>query len=122
RLFDRLGARQLCDGAVIAVVSDHGEGLNDHGESEHGIFLYREALHVPWLLRLPGDAGRGSRMHGAAGIVDVAATLLDLAGARADALDGQSELPALGRGSLPARTVTSPARHRRARAGVGRAC
>src|SRR5439155_15351882 len=78
RFLDRLRARQLFDRAVIAVVSDHGEGLNDHGEAEHGIFLYREALRVPWILRLPGG-GAGTRMAGTAGEVDVPATLLALA-------------------------------------------
>ena len=34
--------------------SDHGEGLGDHGEREHGVFLYREALQVPLVLKLPG--------------------------------------------------------------------
>ena len=34
-------------------MSDHGEGLGDHGESEHGVFLYREVLQVPLLVKLP---------------------------------------------------------------------
>ena len=45
-------ARGWLDRAIVAVVSDHGEGLGDHGESEHGILLYRESLRVPWILRL----------------------------------------------------------------------
>ena len=72
------------------IVSDHGEGLGDHGEAEHGILLYREALHVPWILRLPGGRRSGRRVAGTLGLVDVAATLLDLAGARSPALDGQT--------------------------------
>ena len=36
------------------VVRSWREGLGDHGESEHGIFLYREAVHVPLVVRLPG--------------------------------------------------------------------
>ncbi|HVT02552.1 MAG TPA: sulfatase-like hydrolase/transferase [Thermoanaerobaculia bacterium] len=43
----------LYDRALIILVSDHGEGLDQHGEQEHGIFLYREALQVPLILKLP---------------------------------------------------------------------
>jgi arylsulfatase A-like enzyme/Flp pilus assembly protein TadD len=107
RLLDRLRARSLFDRAIVAVVSDHGEGLNDHGESEHGIFLYREVLHVPWILRLPHGDGGGRRIQGAAGLVDVAATLLGLAG-RASAgagRDGQFVLAGLTGNRLRDRTV-----------------
>ena len=90
RLLDRVKARGWLDRAIVAVVSDHGEGLGDHGETEHGILLYRETLHVPWILRLPGGAGAGRRIAGTLGLVDVAATLLDLAGLDAGGLDGQT--------------------------------
>jgi choline-sulfatase len=90
RLLDRVKARGWLDRAIVAIVSDHGEGLGDHGETEHGILLYREALHVPWILRLPGGAGAGRRIKGTLGLVDVAATLLDLAGLDAGGLDGQT--------------------------------
>ena len=42
-----------CDGSASTIarssslLSDHGEGLGEHGEDEHGILLYRWALHVP---------------------------------------------------------------------------
>ncbi len=71
-------------------VSDHGEALGDHGEREHGFFLYRETVRVPSIVRLPGAAGGGRRVKGPVGLVDVAATLLDLAGLPADGLDGVS--------------------------------
>src|SRR5207253_2177753 len=50
RLVDRLNVRGRLQKSIVAVVSDHGEGLGDDGEAEHGIFLYRESLHVPWML------------------------------------------------------------------------
>jgi arylsulfatase A-like enzyme/Flp pilus assembly protein TadD len=50
------------DRAVVIVTSDHGEGLGDHGEEQHGIFLYREAIHVPLFLKLPGGFGAGRRV------------------------------------------------------------
>jgi arylsulfatase A-like enzyme/Tfp pilus assembly protein PilF len=95
RFLGRLKALGAYDKAVIAVVSDHGEGLGDHGEAEHGMFLYREALHVPLLLRLPGGLRGGTRPTGTAGLVDLSATFLDLTGLRADDLDGVSLRPAI---------------------------
>ena len=44
RLLDSLRARGLYESATIIVLSDHGEGLGDHGEQEHGIFVYDEAI------------------------------------------------------------------------------
>ena len=90
RFFARLTARGLLDRAIVAVVSDHGEGLGDHGETEHGILLYREALHVPGILRLPGGAAGGRHVQGTLGLVDIAATLLDLSGLDAGGLDGRT--------------------------------
>jgi arylsulfatase A-like enzyme/Tfp pilus assembly protein PilF len=70
----------LYDRAVILLLSDHGEGLGAHGEQEHGIFLYREALQVPMILKLPGSRRGGSRVAQAAQIVDVFPTLHALVG------------------------------------------
>ena len=53
KFLDFLKAKGLYDGALIVLMSDHGEGLGDHGESEHGVFLYREVLQVPLLVKLP---------------------------------------------------------------------
>jgi arylsulfatase A-like enzyme/tetratricopeptide (TPR) repeat protein len=107
RFLDRLNARGLLTRAIVAVVSDHGEGLNDHGEAEHGIFLYREALRVPWILRLPGGTLGGTRVAGTVGEVDVAATLLDLAGLSSTGIDGQPVTAALTAGRVEDRTVYS---------------
>jgi tetratricopeptide (TPR) repeat protein len=50
---DHLKAKGLYDRSLIVFLSDHGEGLGDHGESEHGVFVYREAIQVPLLVKLP---------------------------------------------------------------------
>ena len=55
-----LKASGLYDRAIIIFTSDHGEGLSDHGEDQHGILLYREALWVPLLVKLPGSHQAGS--------------------------------------------------------------
>jgi len=106
RLLDRIKTRGWLDRAIVAIVSDHGEGLGDHGESEHGILLYREALQVPWILRLPGG-GSGRHIAGTLGLVDVAATLLDLAALDAGSLDGQSVRSALATNARVDRSVYS---------------
>jgi choline-sulfatase len=41
---------------AILVVGDHGEGLGDHGESQHGNLVYQSTMHVPLLLVGPGVA------------------------------------------------------------------
>ncbi len=45
------------DRSLIVFLSDHGEGLGDHGEDEHGVFLYRESIQVPLLVKLPRRDG-----------------------------------------------------------------
>ena len=60
-------------GALIAVLADHGEGLNQHGAPGHGL-TWEEQLHVPMLLRIPGVAPR--RIPWRVSLVDLAPTLL----------------------------------------------
>jgi arylsulfatase A-like enzyme/Tfp pilus assembly protein PilF len=90
RFLDRLKSRGLYDRAIVVLTSDHGEGLKDHGEDEHGIFLYREAVHVPLIVRLPGGVRAGTRVAGVVAQSDLAPTLLELAGVPADGMDGVS--------------------------------
>jgi arylsulfatase A-like enzyme/tetratricopeptide (TPR) repeat protein len=76
RFLDTLKARGLYDQALIVLLSDHGEGLGDHGEDEHGIFLYRESIQVPLLVKLPHSA-RASRVSGTVGLRDLMPAILD---------------------------------------------
>jgi arylsulfatase A-like enzyme/tetratricopeptide (TPR) repeat protein len=39
---------------AIVVLADHGEGLGDHGEMQHGNLLYQSTMHVPLVLAGPG--------------------------------------------------------------------
>jgi choline-sulfatase len=87
----RLG---VYDRAIVAFVSDHGEGLGDHEERQHGVFLYRSTTHVPFLLKLPGQLRAGTRFARPVGLVDFAPTVLALVGLRSgDSLDGKELLP-----------------------------
>lgn len=80
RLFDRLRALDVFDRATILLLSDHGEGLGDHGEQEHGLFLYQETIRVPLVVK-PSRWARGARRVAApVQHVDLAPTVLDLIG------------------------------------------
>jgi arylsulfatase A-like enzyme/Tfp pilus assembly protein PilF len=107
RFLDRLKARGVYDRALVVVTSDHGEGLGDHAEEEHGMFLYREAVRVPLFIRLPRGARGGLRVKGTVAQADVAATLLDLAGVAAPGLDGVSLREAIAKGAAGGRPVYS---------------
>jgi len=80
RLLDWLRTRGIYDRAVVILLSDHGEGLGDHGEKEHGILLYRENLQVPLIVKLPRQRRAGERVARPVGLVDVAPTLYELLG------------------------------------------
>jgi arylsulfatase A-like enzyme/Tfp pilus assembly protein PilF len=80
KLLSWLRLRGLYDGAMIAVMADHGEALGEHGEITHGMFLYDETIHVPLLFKLPQERSAGTRVDTRAELVDVLPTLLQTAG------------------------------------------
>lgn len=78
-LLEQLKARGLYDGALIAVMADHGESLGAHGEATHGIFLYDETIHVPLVIKLPGQVAAGKRIENQVELLDVMPTFLQAA-------------------------------------------
>ena len=81
RFVDYLKRKKLYDEALIVFLSDHGEGLGDHGEDEHGVLLYREELHVPLFVKLPKARRAGERVPRPVQIADVLPTVLAAVGA-----------------------------------------
>jgi choline-sulfatase len=97
KLLDYLRSQGLYDNALIAVAADHGESLGDHGELTHSIFLYDSTIHVPLLLKLPGNRLAGQRVTASASLVDLAPTLLEALGRTPPpAMQGHSLLPLIG--------------------------
>jgi len=95
-LFAGLRRLDLYDPSLIILLSDHGEALGDHGEEDHGVFLYREVMHVPLIIKLPGKQDGGSRIEAPAQLIDIAPTIIDWAGLPPNAqLQGKSLIPAL---------------------------
>ena len=78
---------------IVVVTADHGESLGEHGEPEHGIFLYQSTLQVPLIIAGPG-LPEGARIADPVRHVDVVPTVLDLLGILPPGdLDGESLLP-----------------------------
>jgi arylsulfatase A-like enzyme/Flp pilus assembly protein TadD len=115
RLLKYLKSHQLYDRSTILLLSDHGEGLGDHGEQEHGLLVYDEAIHVPLIVKQEGNAGAGRRVPNLVQHIDLVPTVLDLVKAPVPGdLRGRSLKPLLdGSGTLPAAPVYSEALYAR---------
>jgi choline-sulfatase len=100
-VLDRLDRLGLASSTLVAVVGDHGESLGDHGEVTHAMFVYEAALRVPMILWWPGHVPSARRIGALVRGIDLAPTLLDLAGVPAlSGAAGQSLMP-LVRGEAP---------------------
>jgi tetratricopeptide (TPR) repeat protein len=95
KFLDFLRRRGLYDRAVIVLLSDHGEGLMDHGEQEHGVLLYRASLQVPLIVK-PAGAREHREVDAPVGLIDVMPTILELAGCPAPRTRGRSLLASTG--------------------------
>jgi arylsulfatase A-like enzyme/Flp pilus assembly protein TadD len=97
KLLDYLRSQGLYDNSLIAVAADHGESLGEHGELTHSIFLYDSTIHVPLLVKLPGNRFVGKRVNATASLVDLAPTVLEgLGQTPPPAMQGRSLLPLIG--------------------------
>ncbi|MGA1826276.1 MAG: tetratricopeptide repeat protein [bacterium] len=79
RIFDTLSSYSLLDSTWIILVGDHGEGLGEHKEKYHGVFLYNSTLHVPLIMRYPAlitPAVVSSQIR----TIDIAPTILNVLG------------------------------------------
>jgi len=100
-VLDALRARGDYDRALIVLLSDHGEGLGEHDEDEHGVFLYRTTLQVPLIVKLPGAERGGTTVREPAALMDIHPTVRAVLGMPPDArMQGRSlfELDADGAG------------------------
>ena len=85
-LFSALG-----DDVLTIVTADHGEGLGEHGESTHGLFVYDSTIKVPLLFRGP-RVPRGAVIRDPVRTIDILPSILELVGERdaCAACQGQS--------------------------------
>jgi arylsulfatase A-like enzyme/Tfp pilus assembly protein PilF len=77
KLLAGLRSADIYDRALVAVMSDHGESLGEHGESTHGVFLYDSTIRVPLIIKFPHASFAAQRVSARVSLVDVAPTLLN---------------------------------------------
>ncbi|MBW2233014.1 MAG: sulfatase-like hydrolase/transferase [Deltaproteobacteria bacterium] len=95
-LLDELVALGVRDRTLVVVTADHGEGLGEHGEFTHSLFLYDATLRVPLIVHAPTALPQGRVIERQVSLVDVVPTVLDLLGIDAPGgLDGRSLLDQL---------------------------
>ncbi|HSR52220.1 MAG TPA: sulfatase-like hydrolase/transferase [Acidobacteriota bacterium] len=75
-LLEELRRQKLYEPSLVSLLSDHGEGLGDHGESRHGFFIYQSTIHIPWIVKFPSNRHAGSRPEDPVSIVDALPTFL----------------------------------------------
>jgi arylsulfatase A-like enzyme/predicted Zn-dependent protease len=90
RLLDWLDRSGLRGRTLVVATSDHGEGLGEHGEDEHLIFVYDTTLKVPAILSWPGVLPSGARVGGQFRSIDWVPTMLELLGQPPIAASGAS--------------------------------
>lgn len=111
RLLAGLDALGEAERTVVVITADHGEELGEHGVIGHTWYMTDPVLRVPLLIRAPGAIPAGVRVAGAVSLVDVAPTILELAGGDA------ASSPAVMQGTSLVAHVADPAGERfRARA------
>jgi arylsulfatase A-like enzyme/cytochrome c-type biogenesis protein CcmH/NrfG len=84
----------LYESSIVIVIGDHGEGLGEHHEDTHGIFLYDSTTHVPLIVKLPHQLYGNRVVDEQVRTIDILPTVLDAAGISVPhSLSGRTLMP-----------------------------
>ena len=114
RLIAALKERDLYNEALIIFTSDHGEEFQDHGKWLHGRSVFDELIHVPLVVKLPGNRHASLHIGRQVQSLDILPTALDALGVplpRQPHLDG-IPLQEVMEGTAPTRVAISEVGHR----------
>jgi arylsulfatase A-like enzyme/Flp pilus assembly protein TadD len=104
RIIDFLDRHNLRKRTLIVVVGDHGEGLGEHEEREHGHMLYNSTLRVPLIVAHPALCKPGHRVTEPISLVELLPMLEECLGLEVDAKRRERSLKAALHGeNLPTR-------------------
>ncbi len=73
--FAYLKDEDLYNSSMIIFTADHGEEFYDHRGKNHGVTLYNEVLHIPLIVKLPGNFRKGETKNRLGNIIDIAPTI-----------------------------------------------
>lgn len=106
-IVSRLEDRGMLDQTAVVVTSDHGEEFFEHGAFGHRRHLYDASIRIPLVMRYPERVPAGRRIAAPTGIVDIAPTLIEWAGAQPlPHILGQSVQPLLDGEAPPENSTT----------------
>jgi tetratricopeptide (TPR) repeat protein len=77
QVITKLKSLGLYDSTLLIITGDHGEGLGDHVELAHSYYIYQESIHVPLIIKLPGQH-KAKTVKDVAGLVDITPTVCSL--------------------------------------------
>ena len=96
QLFSALESNHQLESTIIVFASDHGYWYGEHGLSVERRLPYEEAIRIPLLVRYPRKFSAGGLVDDLALSIDLAPTLLELAGVSVpEYVDGRSLVPLL---------------------------
>ncbi|MGB8951743.1 MAG: sulfatase-like hydrolase/transferase [Candidatus Aminicenantales bacterium] len=78
KLLDLLKEKEVYKNTLIIIVGDHGEGLGDHREDTHGIFLYDTTLKVPLIFHCPDVIPEGTAIQSQVRTIDIFPSILEI--------------------------------------------
>ena len=97
RLNSFLESSGLDSRTLIVFAGDHGEGLGDHGEHDHGLLLYQTTSRTPLIISHPDSPSNGIRREEVVSLVDILPTVAEAVGlSLPESVQGQSLWPLLG--------------------------
>lgn len=95
RLTAWLDKRGLTGRTLVVVAGDHGEGMGDHKELRHSVFIYESTTRVPMIVSLPGKLPEGAAVAPPVSLIDLYPTIIAL-------LDGDGSRQVSGRSLVAA--------------------
>ncbi len=80
KLFEKMQTLHLQDNTLIILVGDHGEGLWEHQEQTHGLFIYDTTIKVPLIFNYPTSIQKGAKVNSLVNTIDIMPTILETSG------------------------------------------
>jgi len=78
QIIDLLKEKDVFEKTLVVIASDHGEGLGEHREIDHGIFLYNTTLKVPLIFCAPQNLPSNKVIISQVRLIDIFPTVLDM--------------------------------------------